>query len=247
MPSITEINQMLSDLAPIELAAPWDNVGLLVDAGVAPTAILFALDITPEVVEEAAQLNCQLIVSHHPVIFSPLKRIGTQDVVFQLVRKKISAICMHTNLDAATCGVNDLLAELMGLQNTISFADGYGRIGEIEPTEISAFSQACMRALGVSVKCIDAGAPIHRVAVVSGAGGSYVHEAASLGADVLLTGEAGHHHAIDAKRLGINLVVAGHYATEFPIVPVLAEQVHQAFPKVKYYVSTKDVEPFDHF
>ncbi len=246
MASVQEIYQYLAQVAPPELAAKWDNVGLLVDAGVAPTGVLFALDITPEVVNEAAALNCHLIVSHHPVIFRPLKQITTQDVAFQLMSKKISAICMHTNLDAVDGGVNDVLALLFGLQDAAKFADDCGRIGTIAPMPSAEFGALCERVLGAKVKCVDLGNEISRVAVVGGSGGSYLHEAASLGADVLLTGEAGHHDAIDAKRLGINLFVAGHYATEFPIVPVLCDSVQLMFPKLKCYVSTNDMEPFDY-
>ncbi|MFI3168415.1 MAG: Nif3-like dinuclear metal center hexameric protein [Faecalibacterium sp.] len=246
MTTVAEIFDMLSELAPTDLAAKWDNVGLLVDAGVAPTSVLFALDITPEVVEEAAALNCHLIVSHHPVIFNPLRSITPKDVAFQLLSKKISAICMHTNLDAADGGVNDVLAKLIGLQNTIKFAEDCGRIGTVPQTTALAFGEACGRILGAKVKCIDTARPIARVAVVGGSGGSYVQEAASLGADLLLTGEAGHHDALDAKRLGLGLVVAGHYATEFPIVPVLSNRVHEAFPTLKCYISAKEMEPFDY-
>lgn len=246
MATIAEIYDMLQTLAPTELAAKWDNVGLLIDAGVAPTGVLFALDITPEVVEEAGALNCHLIVSHHPVIFSPLKCIAAGDVAAQMLSKKISAICMHTNLDAVDGGVNDVLAALLGVQNTTKCADDCGRIGTVKPMELAAFAAECGNALGTKVKSINTARKVERVAVVSGSGGSYVQEAAMLGADVLVTGEAGHHHALDAKRLGIGLVVAGHYATEFPIVPVLAERVHQAFPRLKCYISGKEMEPFDY-
>ncbi len=246
MPTIPEIYDMLQTIAPPELAASWDNVGLLVDAGVSPTGVLFALDITPEVVEEAGSLNCHLIVSHHPVIFSPMKCISTQDVAAQMLSKKISAICMHTNLDAADGGVNDTLAAMLGVGDTTKCAEDFGRIGKIPPMEMAAFAAHCGRVLGTKVKCIDVKRKVERVAVVSGSGGSFVQEAVLLGADVLVTGEAGHHHALDAKRLGIGLVVAGHYATEFPIVPVLAERVQQAFPQLKCYISAKEMEPFDY-
>ncbi len=246
MTTIQEIYQFLAELAPTHLAAEWDNVGLLVDAGVAPSGILFALDITPEVVNEAAALNCHMIVSHHPVIFKPLAKISTQDVAFQLMSKKISAICMHTNLDAADGGVNDVLASLFDLQEVSKFADGYGRIGSVPATDAAAFGQTCARVLGTKIKYISSNRPVSRVAVVSGSGGGYLQEAVSLGADVLLTGEAGHHDALDAKRMGIGLFVAGHYATEFAVIPVLADRVQLAFPQMKCYVSTCDVEPFDY-
>ena len=98
MTTIDSIYQEMQRIAPLALAESWDNPGLLVDCGGGASRALVTLDITPEVVEEAARKGCQLIVSHHPVIFSPLKKLGGQDVAFQLVKNGISAICMHTCL-----------------------------------------------------------------------------------------------------------------------------------------------------
>ena len=106
MTTIDSIYQEMQHIAPLALAESWDNPGLLVDCGGGASRVLVTLDITPEVVEEAVRKGCQLIVSHHPVSFSPLKKLGGQDVAFQLVKNGISAICMHTNLDAAEGGVN---------------------------------------------------------------------------------------------------------------------------------------------
>ena len=113
--------------APPELAEHWDNPGLLVDCGGNVHRVLVTLDITPEVVAEAAAKQCTVIVAHHPVIFDPLKRLCPADVPYQLVRAGISAICMHTNLDAAEGGVNDVLADLFGIRQRTVFADGCGR------------------------------------------------------------------------------------------------------------------------
>ncbi len=245
MPTITQIYETLQTLAPLDLAAKWDNVGLLVDAGTAPTAVLFALDITPEVVQEAAELGCQLIVSHHPVIFDPLKQLTAQDVPFQLVAGGISAICMHTNLDATDGGVNDVLAGLLGLQEAEHCAEDCGRIGVVEPISAAAFAKKCATVLGTQIQwtATDADKTITKVAVVGGAGGSFTSEIAQLGADAFVTGEAGHHHALDAKRLGLTLLVAGHYATERPVVPVLAQTVGQAFPDLACHISQADQAP----
>ena len=110
MARVREICECLEQLAPKELAESWDNVGLLVECGAEVTSVLVALDITDEVVAEAELQGCQLIVAHHPVIFKPLRTLARRDVAFRLVKKNISAICMHTNLDAAEGGVNDVLA-----------------------------------------------------------------------------------------------------------------------------------------
>ena len=133
MTTIDSIYQEMQHIAPLALAESWDNPGLLVDCGGVASRILVTLDITPEVVEEAARKGCQLIVSHHPVIFSPFKKLGGQDVAFQLVKNGISAICMHTNLDAAEGGVNEVLAGFFGMREMEAFAEGCGRVGSIDP------------------------------------------------------------------------------------------------------------------
>ena len=110
MTTVQQIYEEMQRIAPLALAESWDNPGLLVDCGGGVSRVLVTLDITPEVVEEAARKGCGLIVSHHPVIFSPLKKLSGQDAAFRLVKNGISAICMHTNLDAAEGGVNEVLA-----------------------------------------------------------------------------------------------------------------------------------------
>ena len=112
MTTVQQLYEAMQALVPLELAESWDNPGLLVDCGGEAHRVLVALDITPEVLEEAAAKQCEMIVSHHPVIFDPLKKIGPQDVPFQLVQAGISAICMHTNRDAAEGGVNDVIDRL---------------------------------------------------------------------------------------------------------------------------------------
>lgn len=255
MTTIDSIYQEMQRIAPLALAESWDNPGLLVDCGGGASRALVTLDITPEVVEEAARKGCQLIVSHHPVIFSPLKKLTPRDVSFQLVQKGISAICMHTNLDAAEGGVNDVLADLFGIRQRTAFADGCGRVGEIDPItvpELAVLAQHKLAALcnapdtgaAVQVKFADTGKLVHRLAVISGAGGSLFAEAIAEGADCLLTGEANHHHALDAKRLGLSLIAAGHYATEFPVTAAVAAALRAALPELEVLVSTENRDPY---
>ena len=107
MITVNQVYEAMQAIAPLELAEHWDNPGLLVDCGGQMHRVLAALDITPEVVAEAAAKQCEMIVSHHPVIFDPLKKIGPQDVPFQLVQAGISAICMHTNLSTSVSAVSN--------------------------------------------------------------------------------------------------------------------------------------------
>ena len=255
MTTVQQIYEEMQRIAPLALAESWDNPGLLVDCGGEVSRVLVTLDITPEVVEEAARKGCGLIVSHHPVIFSPLKKLSGQDVAFQLVKSGISAICMHTNLDAAEGGVNEVLAGIFGMREMEAFAEGCGRVGSIEPVTVPELAKKAQKELAsrcnqpfngpaVQVKFADTGKTVRRLAVISGAGGSLFEDAIAQGADCLLTGEANHHHAIDAKRLGLSLIAAGHYATEFPVTAAVAEKLRTAFPELEVLVSEDARDPY---
>ena len=147
--SVQQILGFLRAVAPQELALDWDNVGLLVDAGQPVDGVLTTLDITPAVVREAVENDCQLIVSHHPVIFHPLRTLAADDVPALLMKNGISAICMHTNLDAAPGGVNDTLCDILGIaaEGRESFAEGCGRIGTTMPTTVEALAKFCAATL----------------------------------------------------------------------------------------------------
>ena len=255
MATVHEIYDAMQKLAPLELAEHWDNPGLLVDCGGDVHRVLAALDVTPETLEEAARKGCELIVTHHPVIFRPLKALSPADLPFRLVQRGISAICMHTNLDAAEGGVNEVLAGIFGMKNLETFADGCGRVGEIELNSVKGLAYQVQKELAsrcnlpengpaVQIKLVDNGRMVKRLAVISGAGGSLFEEAIAVGADCLLTGEANHHHAIDAKRLGLSLIAAGHYATEFPVTAAVAEKLRAALPELEVLVSEANKDPY---
>lgn len=244
--TVQEILQELKAFAPPELACSWDNVGLLVDAGRPVEKVLTALDITADVVREAAAAGCQLIVSHHPVIFDPMKHISAEDVPAMLLQNGISGICMHTNLDAAPGGVNDTLADLLGMsrENRRNFADNCGRIGTVETTTVAEIAKFCAETLHSGVKFVESGKPVSCLAEVSGGGGSYLQEAIDEGADCLVTGEAAHHIALLAKQKGVGLVVAGHWGTEQGIADVLAARLHTAFPQLEVRHAAADTDPY---
>ena len=176
-------------------------------------------------------------------------------MAFQLVKNGISAICMHTNLDAAEGGVNEVLAGFFGMREMEAFAEGCGRVGSIDPITVPELAKKAQQALAsrcnqpldgpaVQVKFADTGKTVQRLAVISGTGGSLFEDALAQGADCLLTGEANHHHAIDAKRLGLSLIAAGHYATEFPVTAAVAEKLRGAFPALEVLVSEDARDPY---
>lgn len=244
--TVQEILRELTAFAPPELACSWDNVGLLVDAGRPVDKVLTALDITADVVREAAAAGCQLIVSHHPVIFNPMKHITADDVPALLLQNGISGICMHTNLDATAGGVNDTLADLLGIsrEDRRNFAENCGRVGSVPATTVADLARFCAEHLHIAVKYVDSGKPVTRLAEVSGGGGSYLQEAIDEGADCLVTGEAAHHIALLARQKGIGLVVAGHWGTEQGIADVLAARLQQAFPALTVHHAAADTDPY---
>ena len=244
MPRVEEIRAYLSELAPQQLAESWDNVGTLVDCGGNITSVLTALDITDETVNEAEMAGCQLIVSHHPVIFHPLKSVDRTQPAYRMIKKNISGICMHTNMDTAVGGVNDILAALFGLQG-VQKLEEMGRWGKLKmPMTVSQLAALCRDRLGAGgVRMVDLGRPVQTLAVLGGAGGDFLAAAKAAGCDCLLTGEAS-HDALDARRLGVALIAAGHFATEFPLMPVLAEKLRRRFPDLRVLVSKRGKDPF---
>ncbi len=162
---------------------------------------------------------------------------------------------MHTNLDAAEGGVNEVLAGIFGMRDWEVFADGCGRVGEVDPIAVPELARKAQAVLGgrcnrprsgpaVQVKFADTGRTVKRLAVISGAGGSMFEDALAVGADCLLTGEANHHAAIDAVRLGLSLVAAGHYATEFPVCAAITDRLHAVFPELEVRVSGENRDPY---
>ena len=162
---------------------------------------------------------------------------------------------MHTNFDAAEGGVNEGLASLFGMQNWEVFENGCGRVGEIDPIAVPELARKARQLLAprcnlpragetVPVKYSDTGRPVRRLAVISGAGGGCWQDALAVGADCLLTGEADHHDALDAKRLGLSVVALSHYATEFPALASVAVRLREAFPEVEVLLSTEDRDPY---
>ena len=217
MTTVQQVYEEMQRIAPLELAESWDNPGLLVDCGGTVQKVLVTLDITPEVVEEAARKHCEVIVAHHPVIFSPLKKIGPQEVPCQLVRAGISAICMHTNLDAAEGGVNEVLAGIFGMKNLETFADGCGRVGEIELNSVKGLAYQVQKELASRCNLPENGPAVQIKLVDNGR---------------------------MVKRLGLSLIAAGHYATEFPVTAAVAEKLRAALPELEVLVSEANKDPY---
>ena len=235
---VIDIYNYIDSIAPFSTAMDFDNVGLLVgDINKPVNKILVSLDITDGAVEEAKKIGAELIVSHHPVIFNPIKTVLSDSVVYSLCKNCISAICAHTNLDAASGGVNDILCEIADLKNVeIWPPENIGRIGYTN-TDINSFAKSVANTLGISsVNIVDCGKRVKKVAVMSGSGGGDIDNAIAVGADTLLTGEMKHSQYVSAKNKGLNVVVAGHFDTEYIVVPPLAKRISFQFPSLEVSV-----------
>lgn len=232
---IKEVFDFLDTIAPYETQCVWDNSGLMTGSLEGETeSIMLCLDCTNDVIEQAVANNCRLIISHHPMIFSSLKAVETDTPVYNAIKNDITVIAAHTNLDMADSGVNDVLCEKLGIKNAEKlFADGVPlmRMGEMKFDSATEFASFVSKTLGESVHCSDSGKRVRKVAVCGGSGGDLAVDAFLAGCDTLVTGEAKHHEYLEAKRLGINLIVAGHFSTERIVLETLCDKLLRAFPK----------------
>ena len=233
-PTVKNIYDYIDSIAPFEEQCEWDNSGLLVGNPCREISkIGVVLDITADAVRYAAANGIELIVSHHPVIFRPVKAFLEGDVSYLLAKNGISAICAHTSLDRANGGVNDVLAETLGFRNPVPLAaEGESAMIRkviIEETEANELAMLVADRLSTGVQLADCGKKIDTVALCGGAGGDFIHAVAGSGCDAYITGEAKHHEYLEAKDLGLTLISAGHFETENPVVAVLAKKIKDNF------------------
>lgn len=245
---VNDVFSFLDGLAPFSYAMDFDNSGLLVGDPLQPVEkILVALDCTSSVVQAAKESGAQLIVTHHPVIFDPIKSVIAGSIPYQLASAGISVICAHTNLDLARGGVNDELARRLGLgcleglspipctdrdKNTVT--EYLGRISFLpNPMEPQDFARFVKEQLGAGIRFTLGRRPVHRVAVCGGAGADCLDDAIQAGADALVTAEVKHHVFLSAAQRGITLVDAGHFHTEDVVIEPLAQRLREQFPKTE--------------
>ena len=233
---IKKIYNYINEIAPFSVIDEGDNVGLIIGSlDVETEAVLIALDLTEEVIAEAVIIGAKLIVTHHPPIYLPLKSIESDSVIYKAIQKGLTVISAHTNLDIAKNGVNDQLCEKLGLTNTSTFANGLGRLCTLEePIEISEFTKNIKQSLGAPfVNYLKETEKCHKIAVICGGGGGFFDKAAQEGIDTFITGEAPHHVMIEAHRLGINVICAGHFHTENIVCQPLCKMLTDKFPNLK--------------
>lgn len=248
MPFVNDILECLEAFAPYELAESWDNCGLMTgDRTSKVKKVLCALDATKTVIQEAIDVQAQVVVAHHPLIFTSVHSVTEDDATGRTlrlaIRNDIAVICMHTNADCAQGGVNDALAKVLGLSEIVNMEAGenkmLGRVGNLparmSPKIFAEYVKDCLDAGGV--RYADGGAPIRRVAVGGGACGKMMDAAKAKGADAFVIGDSSYDLMQRAQSIGLTLVDAGHFPTENPVATVFAKHLGRCFPTVETMVS----------
>ena len=253
MTTVNDILKFVETLAPRAMKMDWDNVGLLCGSRSTPvTRVLVALDPFEHVCREAADWGAELIVTHHPLIFQAMKSVTDETSIGRgimiLCRNGISAVNAHTNLDQTPGGVNDVLARTLGLENisvinpcgTAENGEPWGllRMGEAEAQCLEDFLAAVKAKLHCDgLRYVDGGKPVRKVAVGGGACAGGLVDAVRAGCDTFVTSDIKYNQFWDAHDLGLNLIDAGHFHTENPVVAVLAEKIAAAFPEIEVKIS----------
>lgn len=251
MATVQEVFEYINSFAPFAEAFDFDNPGLLVGDGEQNVKIaLLALDITPSVVKEAAQKGAQLIISHHPVIFTPLRKLKKNSVPWLLAQYDLSAICAHTNLDMApNGGVNVALSQALGMENCRGLCPhGSGfeaMVGDLpKAMEPQEFAHYVKKALHCGcVRFVPGNRKVKAVGICSGAGADYLEPALKAGAHAFVTGEVKHHQFLLARELGATLLEGGHFYTETVVLPLLAKKLEDTFPEVRWLIAESNTAP----
>ena len=250
---VKAIYDFLDEYAPFSVQDKYDNSGFLVgDINATVKGICLCLDITLDVINEAAANKANLIISHHPVIFDPIKSVTAGDPVYELMKNKISAICMHTNADMAKDGVSNLMLDLLGFERSEEVLEpvlpdntGYGKICTLSiETHAKALAEYCKIIFDcTAVRYTETDRPIKRVAVCSGSGGSTLPLAIKAGCDALITGDIKHDVWIDAVNNDFCLIDAGHFHTENILCNYLCGILSRKFHDTQIFVAQSSKDP----
>jgi dinuclear metal center YbgI/SA1388 family protein len=257
MTTVRDVAQFLEAFAPAQLAESWDNVGLLVGTSAQPVErAMTCLTITPESVAEAIRRRAELIVSHHPLPFRPLKRLTSATpegrLLLALIEAKIAVYSPHTAFDSAEQGINQRLAvglQLEDIEPLVPGAapgSGAGRFGKLPaPRTLLELSARVKSLLAIehtqAVGALDRS--VRTVAVACGSAGEFLGPAQLAGCDVLVTGEVRFHTCLEAEAIGVGLILAGHFASERFAIEQLAEVLARQFPNLEVWASADEKDP----
>lgn len=256
MPEIADIIAAIEAAAPLELQEQWDNSGLQVGpVHAACTGAMVCVDVTAQVLDAAAAAGCNLVVSHHPLIFRPVKQVGADTLIYKAIVLGITVYSAHTSLDNAPCGVSHAMARCLGLTDVRVLAPqpgrpdcGTGVVGRLpEPMAAADFAAELKRAFGLpALRCSDAdGRRISTVALVGGAGGSFIADAVSAGADAVVTGDIRHHDFVDHNH-EIFMADITHFDSEKCAKEIIMRVISEKFPNFAALIAGPDTNPINY-
>jgi len=258
MVSVNEVCQVLQQLAPLSSAESWDNVGLLLGRAERSVGrLMTCLTLTPNVVCEAIGRNVQMIVTHHPVMFRPIKSITSETLegrlLLDLIEAGIAVYSPHTAFDNAGEGINQWLAESLGLELieplrpfATGIPGGSARVGIFQETlSRKEFLEKVAAEIGAEYLEVawHGSENVRRVGLACGSAAEYLTDALQSGCDTFVTGEARFHAAVECQSRGINLVLMGHYCSERPAVIRLAALLSARLGDVECFSSEHDQNP----
>ncbi|MFU0825403.1 Nif3-like dinuclear metal center hexameric protein [Clostridium sp.] len=264
---VRDIKEVIEKFAPVSLKESYDNVGLMVgELDKEITSILVALDCTMEVIKEAVEKNCNLIITHHPLLFKKPSSITGETLagrkIMELIKNDISLYSAHTNLDAVDGGINDTVMNLLGLNEYVTMELSSGRCSEDNKSGIGRLASLdesiTLKDLCIRVKrsfkipyvryAGEDSMKIKKVAVINGSGQDYFSLAKKMGADCIITGDTSYHYVSDFSEEGIGIIDAGHFGTEWPALKILAFMLEIKLQrdghKTKVLVSEKVKDPY---
>lgn len=257
MTTVSDIASAIEEFAPKRLQEPYDNAGLQVgDPAMEVSAALLCLDVTEDILKEALDRHCNLIVSHHPLLFNGLKEVigktATERIVIKAIRENVAIYSAHTNLDSAWEGVSHEIAHIMNLRNLKVLepneadpSTGLGVIGDVEPTPKleflrklkNSFKVKCLRYSSQSPQLV-----VRKVAICGGSGASLIKKAISSNADIIITGDVKYH---DFTSYGLDIIIAdiGHYESELCTKKIFSRIIREKFPDFVTYFAESETNP----
>lgn len=258
MKKVKEIIEVMETLAPTFLKEDFDNVGLMVgDREKEVKKVLLALDCTLKVVEEAKENNVDLIITHHPLIFRRPNNITTDTIqgrkIIELIKNDISLYSSHTNLDSAKNGLNDSIPKLLGYDSSdileVNKRDekaGLGRIVTLDkPTKLDEIVDNVKKALNINnLRVVKGKEEVNKIAIINGSGQDFIGKAVSKGADCIITGDTTYHFASDYKEMGINIIDAGHFASEQIVFFNVMKNIIDKFTDIEFILSKVEEDPY---
>ena len=257
---VENIINYMENIAPEALKEDFDIVGLMVGSKEKEVnRVLLALDCTKEVLGEAIEHNCDMIITHHPLIFRKPSRIVSEDLIgskiIDLIKNDISLYSSHTNLDSAKDGINKTIVEMLGFSSNeiiekskvLNFNEaGLGRIVRLNnKIKLTELIQTVKKVLNIkALRVVKGNDTVSTIAIINGSGQDFIGEAVKLGADCIITGDTTYHFASDYKELGVSIIDAGHFNTEWLVFLNVLKGLEDEFEDIEFIKSKKSDDPY---